>query len=271
MTATSVLDEIDWQRPWLAPWAALGQAVAAQVRQGAHVHEALNAQPALAHTGIRFVPQTELPAGMAYEQFIFQARCVPTRENLHDFFNGLAWLKFPQIKNKLNALQAEQIAQHGVQSLRGPVRDALTLVDENSAFLLAPQPLCHALQAMDWPQLFGPLRGQWQSAQLVIFGHALLEKLTQPRKPMVAHVLCTWPDVSPQLGDALDPTLTNWLSAQRLAHKPFAPLPVLGVPGWWPGNDDPAFYGDRSVFRAPRAASGGRNTRKSAVSMLAGP
>ena len=29
----------------------------------------------------------------------------------------------------------------------------------------------------------------------------------------------------------------------------FAPLPVLGVPGWWPANESPAFYDDATVFR----------------------
>jgi len=31
--------------------------------------------------------------------------------------------------------------------------------------------------------------------------------------------------------------------------RPFVPLPVLGVPGWWPANDDLAFYDDPAVFR----------------------
>jgi hypothetical protein len=26
---------------------------------------------------------------------------------------------------------------------------------------------------------------------------------------------------------------------------------VLGVPGWWPANDDLDFYEDKTVFRAP--------------------
>jgi hypothetical protein len=24
---------------------------------------------------------------------------------------------------------------------------------------------------------------------------------------------------------------------------------VLGIPGWWPANDDPGFYADETVFR----------------------
>jgi hypothetical protein len=27
---------------------------------------------------------------------------------------------------------------------------------------------------------------------------------------------------------------------------------VLGIPGWWPENEVPAFYEDASVFRAGR-------------------
>jgi hypothetical protein len=34
-----------------------------------------------------------------------------------------------------------------------------------------------------------------------------------------------------------------------LAAKPFANLPVLGVPGWWPPNEAPGFYQDPAVFR----------------------
>jgi hypothetical protein len=257
----SELEHINWQRPWLAPWAELGRAVAQRVAQGAHLCDALNAQPELAHTGIRFVPQTCLPGGMAYEQFIFQERCVPTRENLHDFFNGLAWLKFPRIKSKLNALQGEQIAQAG-----GPLRDALTLIDENAAFFIAPVALCEALQTMDWQTLFLEKRSQWQSAQLIVFGHALLEKLTQPRKPMVAHVLRTWPGLALER-EQLDETIAAWLGNAHLAAKPFSPLPVLGVPQWWPENENPQFYDDASVFRAPRAWPAVRNTRKSSVQM----
>jgi hypothetical protein len=43
------------------------------------------------------------------------------------------------------------------------------------------------------------------------------------------------------------------LSEARCATKPFAPLPVLGIPGWWPANEDPRFYGDKTVFRPGRA------------------
>ena len=31
---------------------------------------------------------------------------------------------------------------------------------------------------------------------------------------------------------------------------------VLGIPGWWAANEDPAFYADAKVFRPPRLKAG---------------
>ncbi len=234
---------IDWTCPWLAPLRDTGQTVMSEVAHGADLHETLSRHTALR----RFVPQSALPSGTAYEQFIFDTGTVPTRANAHDFFNGLCWITFPQTKKRLNELQAAEIAKAGVQNSRGPVRDALTLFDENAAFLLAPQAIWDALEARDWKRLFVDLRPLWAEAQLVLFGHALLEKLLNPRKPITAHVY----QASPAGGSILE--LDAWaaasLSADRLAGKPFLPLPVLGVPGWWLENENFSFYDDSFVFR----------------------
>lgn len=241
---------LDWTAPWFAPVAAEGRAVREAVEQGAALPQALDAGGACP---VRFVSQAELPAGMAYEQFIFDTGRVPTRENLHDFFNGLCWRRFPLTKQRLNRLQAEQIAAAGVGAVRGPVRDALTLFDENAALLQAPQPLWDALTARDWPRLFVTLRPLWAQARLVLFGHALLEKLVTPYKSITAHVFRE--PVPGALGDDLaawDGWLAERMSAPVLAAKPFTPLPVLGVPGWWAPNHDPAYYADAEVFRPRR-------------------
>ncbi|MES2941977.1 MAG: DUF3025 domain-containing protein [Pseudomonadota bacterium] len=204
---------------------------------------------------MRFVPQSVLPPTQAYEQFIFNTGTVPTRDNLHDFFNGLCWLHFPLTKKRLNQLQAAEIARAGVQQLRGRVRDALTVFDENAAFLCAPQALWDALEARDWKKLFIELRPLWAEAQLVLFGHALLEKLVSPRKPITAHVYRAQPAID--LADVdvlkeLDAWVASELNADKLATKPFLPLPVLGVPGWWPENENFCFYDDSHVFRPRR-------------------
>lgn len=138
------LELIDWSAPWLAQLRLRGEGIAATVQQGLSVAEALNqAGPA----PVRFVPQAELPAGMAYEDFIFRSGRCPTRDGLHDFFNGLCWLHLPLVKQQLNRIQAQQIAADGIQCVRGRVRDAATLFDENAALFQGPDALWGALLA----------------------------------------------------------------------------------------------------------------------------
>ncbi len=232
----------------------------ASVHAGACVHEALNA-----HTrscGIRFVPQSALPEGQAYEAFIFETKTVPTRDNLHDFFNGLAWLRFPRIKARLNALQYEEIKTDGVRPLRGALRDALTLFDENAAFLCAQRhaDVIAALRHHDWQTAFQTHRILLAEHPPVLFGHALLEKLVSPYKSIAAHIFPARVAMNSGVFGVtnesiydLDAGIAADLNAQSLNPKPFVPLPVLGVPGWWAANENPDFYTDSTVFRPARS------------------
>ena len=235
---------IDWQAPWLQGWAPLASSAPT-------VCGALEAARPATHP-VRFVPHSALPASVAYEQFIFDTGGVPTRDNLHDFFNGLVWLRFPQTKQRLNQLHAQALAAQGVGATRGPLRDAATLLDENGALLLAPEPLWQALAARQWQRLFVELRPLWQQAQCILFGHALLEQLIQPRKPLTAHVYQARTAMKP--GADIDAWLAHDLEAAHLARKPFTPLPVLGIPGWCADNANYSFYDDSFVFRSARVA-----------------
>ena len=53
--------------------------------------------------------------------------------------------------------------------------------------------------------------------------------------------------------EVADPTagLVGRLTPESLARKPWLPLPVLGVPGWWNSNEEIGFYDDAAVFRRP--------------------
>ena len=239
------LPAIDWAQPWLAPYRAHGETAAQAARHTSVAAALQDVKPASVPD---FVHQDNLPAGQAYEAHIFQTRTVPTRDNLHDFFNGLVWLAFPQAKRRLNELQADEIARTGIGATRGPLRDALTLFDENGGVLDAPAALWEALVARDWTTLFVTRRALWSEARLLVFGHALLEKLVSPRKAATAHVLLPLPDAdrSTAVDDA---ALAQGLSPQRLAQKPFVPLPVLGVPGWCAANVSAEYYDDPKVFR----------------------
>ncbi|MES2319643.1 MAG: DUF3025 domain-containing protein [Pseudomonadota bacterium] len=218
---------------------------------------------------IRFVAQSELPEGRAYEEFIGATGCVPTRENLHDFFNGLVWLTFPRIKQQLNALQAAQIALAGVGKSRGPARDGATIFDENAALLVIRagaqgEALVAALRAHAWREaLFERRAAYGRDVQVWLFGHALMEKLVAPRKAMTAHTRVVVADDAyfalshEQQRAWIDEHVAASLAQEGLSTACFTPLPVLGVPDWWEGQDE-AFYADASVFRAKRGAEIGK-------------
>ena len=262
----SNLAQIDWSRPW---YDTVRPAYEALGLDGEDFAGAFNRQAALLalrnhrDLPITFVPQESLPEGMAYEEFISASGNVPTRANLHDFFNGLVWQTFPLIKRELNALQAAQIAAAGGSKARGPARDAATIFDENAALLVVRassegRALADELRAHCWEAalfekraMFGP------DAELWLFGHALMEKLVAPRKAITAHVRIVF--AAPDYFDMDDAARRAWLDAhlaqllrdEGLSTSSFTPLPVLGVPGWWP-DQDRAFYLDTSVFRPKR-------------------
>jgi hypothetical protein len=96
-----------------------------------------------------------------------------------------------------------------------------------------------------------------RAAQVWLFGHALMEKLVAPRKAITAHTRVVYADagyfaLAPVAQrEWIDRHLAAMLANEELATAGFTPLPVLGVPGWWPGQEE-AFYADASVFRPKR-------------------
>ncbi|PWK38500.1 DUF3025 domain-containing protein [Cupriavidus plantarum] len=253
---------IDWRRPWFRLFAEIGAAIGHGVDAEGPLHATLNRRVAGLRNArglpLRFVPQDRLPVDTAYESHIFATGEVPTRDNLHDAFNALVWRHFPETKQWLNRLQAEEIARAGISNAdggRGSARDAATLFDENAViFLYEDATLEAALRDFQWRTLFVDARARWGTDCAVVpFGHALLEKLVTPYKSVTAHA---WPlrlPVNSPL-EAIDHALAASLEAARdtLRGRSFAPLPVMGVPGWCADNADPAYYDDRSVFRPGR-------------------
>lgn len=264
---TLPFEHIDWTQPWLAPLAERGVHWQSAAIDGYSTYlGTLNADARSIDitTGrgkpLSFIAQDDLPAGASYEAHIAATGCVPTRHNLHDFFNASIWFQFPRIKAALNARQAAQIDVLGIGPTRGVLRDALTLFDENAVvFACADPSLSDALRDFDWRKFFVTRRADWGVVcEARIFGHALLEKLVAPYKACTGHawIVAVPPDYF-SLDDAKRRALLDERVAETLLdHSPtsrdFAPLPVLGVPGWYAANESPAFYDDTSVFRHGR-------------------
>jgi hypothetical protein len=255
---------IDWPQPW---YDAVRPAYARLPPHDDGFIDAFNLGAAgLTNAGgqqLRFVPQASLPEGRAYEEFIGATGQVPTRDNLHDYFNGLVWQTFPLIKRRLNALQAAQIALDGVGKSRGAARDGATIFDENAALLVVidndeGRALVADLQAHRWHQALFERRAMFgRSAEVWLFGHALMEKLVAPRLAMTAHTRVVFTDAAFFARDFngkrawIDEHVAAMLATEPLTTASFTPLQVLGVPGWWP-QQDAAFYANAAVFRPKR-------------------
>ena len=221
---------------------------------------------------LTFVSQNALPEGEAYEHFIGATGNIPTRDNLHDLFNGSIWLTFPKTKALLNYHHMLEIAAQGIGESRGRVRDTITIFDENGAVLVTSDTrIGDALIAFDWQASLVKPRGKWEDpkqinrhaqAAVYIFGHALLEQLIQPRKPLCAHSIVihvTQDFFALPLSERmryLDNKVAEYmdalLSKEQVTPRQLAPLPILGVPYFWSDNKHVHFYDDNYVFRSGR-------------------
>jgi len=278
MLTPAPLEIPEWRRPWLTPFASiLRDTLVNELTHGtvrddwrARFNALASRQELTNHRGapLHFVEQAALPVQVAYEAFISATGGVPTRENHHDFFNALVWLTFSRSKAELNAIQALEIERGaafqavGVPSAiaftRGTLRDRATIFDENAALMLTcDASLAEALVAHQWRDALLVRRADFGVVwEAMLFGHALMEKLIKPYKAITAHVWVLQVDreffdlPSEAKRQTVDCLLSQRLRQGMLA-LPAAHLPVLGVPGWWEGQDE-IFYNDTKVFRPKR-------------------
>lgn len=204
---------------------------------------------------IRFAPQHVRCGQRDYEAGILATGLVPTRErNWHDLFNALTWLTFSRAKAALNAIQCESAPPPGEP--RTARSDAATLLDESGLVLVSPDPaLAESLRRHAWREACVERRDDWRQVRVYAFGHAILEKLLAPWPGITAKCLVLQAEAPPAGAppDWLDAALAQACRGEALTlPSRLFPLPVLGVPGWWPDNADPAFYDDARVFRPLR-------------------
>jgi Protein of unknown function (DUF3025) len=272
---------------WYQPWIGLIEEVGWPGRDANHHWlEELNRVAAcrqIRNTAghlIQFKPQVHDPKPqntqqLAYESAIAQSGLVPTRVAgegaWHDYFNALIWLSLPLTKSAINLRQAEAIAQFGVSGERGPLRDALTLFDESAVVLIGDDhsQLEH-LRHFQWTRLFVDGRSEFAiGTRCLVVGHALLQKLLSPYKAICGQALMITEPVSRRVagrshadiveyratgehcapGIQTDRALAEVISDPGFGKDTMTALPILGIPGWWPANEQAEFYNDPRVFR----------------------
>jgi len=193
---------------------------------------------------VRFVPPGARDA--YYEIQVYETGRVETRpDNLHDFFNALAWLAFPRTKARVNALHAAEIPREGTR--RGRLRDLLTIFDEGGAIVHCDDArLLSLLERFRWRELFWDNRRAVQAGmRITVLGHAVLEKALEPWPGITCKAIVVPTAAEP------DAAAAAWLDrlAPGASPRVLSPLPIFGFPGWHAGTAAAEFYDDTRYFR----------------------
>jgi len=185
--------------------------------------------------------------------------------NWHDLLNVLAWLTFPRAKAALNArhyaaLRAQSAA--GAAN-RGPAQDALTLFDEGGVIVAScDDELLGLLRGWRWKELFWSNRTRLPGRMyFCLFGHALYEKALRPFLGITGRgiLLKTEPALLAQPPGGQLAILDSQVAAtiseagNLTAPRELAVIPILGVPGWCPGNEQESYYDNTDYFRPGRS------------------
>lgn len=184
--------------------------------------------------------------------------------NWHDLFNLLVWAAFPLAKAALNERHYKALLEQyaGGKPNRGATQDALTLFDEGGVIVVSNDAgLLRDLREFKWKRLF------WQRRECVkqrmrwfLFGHAMYEKSLAPFEGVTARgVLFEMDDAWIALPPARQIDLTDECLARHIADsaclqttRELAPVPILGIPGWWPHSEYEQYYDNTDYFRPGR-------------------
>ncbi len=200
---------------------------------------------------LKFINQDEnlLFPELGYEERVYNHGLIAHRHtNWHDFFNALAWLKFPKAKSAINAKHFQEIKRQ-TSNLRSKKRDLLTLFDECGVIVFANENIKNLIQQHQWKELFINHRNSWLKGKIkvVTFGHAMYEKYLNPYIGMTAKALVINPIIT-NVDQYLASNLLN--DVLLLCSKDLLPLPVLGIPGWYKSQKN-NFYSNSNYFRGP--------------------
>jgi len=189
-----------------------------------------------------------------YEPFIFRTGQIPSRrENWHDFLNMLCWQLYPSTKallNKLQTIDCQHQGERGQLAKRTPRQNQLAHFDENGVIVISKQPILKELIINhQWQQLFVEHRDSFnRDISVIIFGHGFYEKAFNPFIGMTGKaIIITNTDDNIDVDTVLCETLQGLPREGR--QQLLTPLPILGIPGWWPENEAPDFYDNRDYFR----------------------
>jgi len=139
---------------------------------------------------------------------------------------------------------------------RSPLENKITLFDECGAIIISNnQYLLSLIKDHQWQQVFITEKESFKNdIKCIIFGHAIFEKMLNPYIGLTCHCLLIHDTellehTKNQRMDILDKIIGN-IWHNQISNNPtkFDVLPILGIPGLWPDQNQ-AFYDNNTYFR----------------------
>ena len=210
-----------------------------------------------AAASIKFIsPPTRTLSAIDFERHVVEHGEVIVRPgNLHDEMNALVWRAFPKTKFTISKTHVA-LGETSDGKTRPRRRDVLTLFDEAGLIMLSERDdLREMNEQHQWRTLFVDHRAAFVAqAKPILFGHGAMEQLvTKPHRGLTVKVL--WlPLPIASTFEAIDDYLAQRIEQDELlsANERRVPLPLLGIPSWFPENEDPRCYDDTETFRPRR-------------------
>jgi hypothetical protein len=141
-------------------------------------------------------------------------------------------------------------------SRRNRPQYALTQFDEAGAIVCVRDPALLAVwDRHDWMSLFHRNAASWRSGDIriaAVIGHALLEHALVPELFLVGKCVAVQGEED---DEACVAHVADAIAEGRLLDDPLElrPLPLAGIPGWYPGQNAD-FFAEAACFRPLREA-----------------
>lgn len=201
----------------------------------------------------------------------YEMRCYVTGEletracNWHDLMNALVWSTFPHAKAALNRRHYSAHSSTDITKSRTPERDTLTLFDECGVIVISSEnDLLELIKNFAWKEVFWKQRDVvTEKLKAFVFGHGLYEQALSPYIGLTGKAILLKVDehlltysLDEQLNE-IDRIVEQQVNDKSLFLGTFelSPLPVLGLPGWYPDQNE-SFYDNKNYFRAGRKTVG---------------
>ena len=211
--------------------------------------------------GFQFIDQKKKEKDFykKYDAIVFKEKKIPIRKDvLHDYFNALTWLAFPNSKKKLNKKNFTLLEHNYLSGNKNRPRniDLTTLLDESGIIILTNNSfLASLIRQKKWKTVFWDNRDTVKkSFRFFLFGHSLFEKIMNEYIGTTARALIIFNESLPFekiTVSNVDQILSDYIDQEfffKNLEKTVA-IPLFAIPGWSNHNEKKEFYQENEYLR----------------------